>query len=99
MRTLFSRHGLHPRLQAIKLLASLTYPLKITKGSDYATSRHIPQPTSCQHLTRRWAQQRVLRVQVEPKVEAPEPAAQERQSLLPSPQAQGLVAHWHAQGV
>jgi hypothetical protein len=29
---LFSRHGLHPRLQAIKLLASLTYPLKITKG-------------------------------------------------------------------
>jgi hypothetical protein len=31
-RTLFSRHGLHPRLQAIKLLASLTYPLKITKG-------------------------------------------------------------------
>jgi hypothetical protein len=31
-RTLFSRHGLYPRLQAIKLLASLTYPLKRTKG-------------------------------------------------------------------
>jgi hypothetical protein len=29
--TLFSHHGLDPRLQAIKLLASLTYPLKITK--------------------------------------------------------------------
>jgi hypothetical protein len=29
---LFSCYGLHPRLQAIKLLASLTYPLKITKG-------------------------------------------------------------------
>jgi hypothetical protein len=32
-RTLFSRHGLHLRLQATKLLASLTYPLKKTKGS------------------------------------------------------------------
>jgi hypothetical protein len=31
-RTWFPRHGLHPRLQAIKLLVSLTYPLKITKG-------------------------------------------------------------------
>jgi hypothetical protein len=31
-RTLFSHHGLHPRLQAIKLLVCLTYPLKITKG-------------------------------------------------------------------
>jgi hypothetical protein len=33
MRTLFSRHGLHPWLQAIKLLVSLTYPLKITMTS------------------------------------------------------------------
>jgi hypothetical protein len=31
-RDLFSRYGLHPRLQAIKVLASLTYQLKITKG-------------------------------------------------------------------
>jgi hypothetical protein len=31
-RTLFSRHGIHSRLQAIKLLACLTYPLKIIKG-------------------------------------------------------------------
>jgi hypothetical protein len=31
MRTLFSRHGLHLRLQATKLFASITYPLKITK--------------------------------------------------------------------
>jgi hypothetical protein len=31
---LFSCHGLHPRLQAIKLLASLTYPLKRTKGQS-----------------------------------------------------------------
>jgi hypothetical protein len=32
MRTLFSHRGLHPRLQAIKVLANLTYPLKIMKG-------------------------------------------------------------------
>jgi hypothetical protein len=32
MRALFSHHGLHPRLQAIIILVSLTYPLKITKG-------------------------------------------------------------------
>jgi hypothetical protein len=32
-RTLFSRHKLHLRLQAIKLLASLTYPLEIKKVS------------------------------------------------------------------
>jgi hypothetical protein len=31
-RTLFSRRGLYLRLQAIKLLDSLTYPLKMTKG-------------------------------------------------------------------
>jgi hypothetical protein len=30
---MLSRHGLHLRLQATKLLASLTYPLKITKVS------------------------------------------------------------------
>jgi hypothetical protein len=34
MGTLFSCHGLHLRLQAIKLLASLTYPLKRTKGQS-----------------------------------------------------------------
>jgi hypothetical protein len=45
------------------------------------------------------AQQRVLRVQVEPEAEAPEPAAQERQSPLPSRQARGFAIHWHARGV
>jgi hypothetical protein len=84
---LFSRHVLHPRLQAIKLLASLTYPLKMTKGLEYATSRHVPKPISHQHLTWHQAQQQVLQVLVEPKAEAPEPTAQERQSLLPSPKA------------
>jgi hypothetical protein len=44
-RTLFSHHGLHPRLQAIKLLASLTHPLKITN------SKSIPHlDTSCNVL-------------------------------------------------
>jgi hypothetical protein len=37
-RTLFSRHGLHLRLQATKLLGSLTYPLKITKVSPLCLS-------------------------------------------------------------
>jgi hypothetical protein len=32
MGALLSRHGLHPRSQAIKLLVSLTYEIKITKG-------------------------------------------------------------------
>jgi hypothetical protein len=31
---LCSLHGLHPRLQAIKLLASLTYSLTTTKGQS-----------------------------------------------------------------
>jgi hypothetical protein len=31
VKTMFSRRGLHPRLQAIKLLASLTHPLKRQK--------------------------------------------------------------------
>jgi hypothetical protein len=37
-RTLFSHHGLHPRLQATKLLVILTYPIKITKGQ---TTLHL----------------------------------------------------------
>jgi hypothetical protein len=40
--TLFSCHGLHMRLQAIKLLANLTHPLKITNGQStmYPTTHH-----------------------------------------------------------
>jgi hypothetical protein len=100
MRTLFSRHVLRPRLQAIKLLASITYPLKIIKGPlTYATSRYVRQPTSHQHPTQRWGQQRVLWVQVAPEAKAPKPAAQERQSLLPSPHARGPAARWRARGI
>jgi hypothetical protein len=43
-RNLFSRHGLHLRLKAIKLLASLTYPLKRTKGQT------IPHPDTSHNL-------------------------------------------------
>jgi hypothetical protein len=43
-RTLFPRHGLHPRLQAIKLLASQTYQLKRTKGQP------TPHPTTSHDL-------------------------------------------------
>jgi hypothetical protein len=44
MRILFPRHGLHPRLQAIKLLASLTYPLKIIKCQT------MPHPDTSHNL-------------------------------------------------
>jgi hypothetical protein len=37
---LFSHHVLYLRLQVIKLLASLTYPLKITKGQS-TTHPHL----------------------------------------------------------
>jgi hypothetical protein len=43
-RTLLPCHGLHPRLQAIKLLASLTYSLKITKGQT------MPHPDTFHNL-------------------------------------------------
>jgi hypothetical protein len=39
---MFSRHGLYSRLQAINLLASLTHPLKTTKGQTI----HIQTPPS-----------------------------------------------------
>jgi hypothetical protein len=44
MRTLFSRHRLYPWLQATKLLASLTYPLKITKRQT------MPHPDKSHNL-------------------------------------------------
>jgi hypothetical protein len=43
-RTMFSRYDLHLRLQAIKLLASLTYSLKIPKGQS------TPHPNSSHNL-------------------------------------------------
>jgi hypothetical protein len=52
----------HPRLQAIKLLASLTYPLKITKGQPNSHPPH-QHPTRCRA---QWG----LRVRVVPEVEA-----------------------------
>jgi hypothetical protein len=93
-RTLFSRHGLHPRLQAIKLLVSLTYPLKIIKGQP------LPHPTSPRPTPhRRPTQCRAQWVRVAPGAGTPKPAAQVRRSPQPSPRAQGPAAHSRAQGV
>jgi hypothetical protein len=97
MGVLISRHGLHPRSQAIKLLVSLTYPLKITKGQPRSHPT-TPQPTPHRHPTQSRAQ-RLLRVRVAPRATMPEPATQVRQSLLPSPRAQDQAAHWRARGV
>jgi hypothetical protein len=85
---LLSRHGLHPMLQAIKLLVSLTYPLKITKGQlipHPTTLRPTPHRCSTQHRA-----QQGLWVQVAPKAVTTEPTAQVRRSLLPSPRDQGV---------
>jgi hypothetical protein len=61
-------------VQAIKLLASLTYPLKIIKGQSIPASYHDLRPTPHRHPTLRQAQ-RVLRVWVAPNAEAPRAAA------------------------
>jgi hypothetical protein len=55
-RALLSRHRLHPRLEAIKLLVSLTYPLKITKGEPLSQPT-TPRPTPHRRLTHHRAQQ------------------------------------------
>jgi hypothetical protein len=75
-RSLLSRLGLHLRLQAIKLLASLTYLLKRIKGQSLPHPT-TPRPTPRRHPTQRWAQ-RVLQVHVVPEAEASEPATQVR---------------------
>jgi hypothetical protein len=48
--TLFSRHGLYPMLHAIKLLISLTYPLKITKGCNTPATPGLAVVTSVSPL-------------------------------------------------
>jgi hypothetical protein len=53
-RILFSHHGLHPRIQAIKLLPSLTYPLKTIKGQSNScpTTHHDLLLIDIQHDVR-----------------------------------------------
>jgi hypothetical protein len=95
MKILFSHHGLHPRLQATKILASLTHLLKRAKGQS------IPHPTTPRPTPRRRLKQRRAPqspwVRVAPETATPEPTAQG--SLLPSPRAQGPAARWRAHGV
>jgi hypothetical protein len=72
-------------------------PTLKNKGLTNPTSYLILWPTSHRHLTRRWAQWG-LRVRVVPGAATRESTTQVRRSLLPSPQARGPSARWHAQG-
>jgi hypothetical protein len=92
-RTLFLCRGLHPRLQAIKLLASLTQSTQNFVSSHPTSTR----PSLHQCLT--WHQSPCGRqAQVVPAPEAPTAAAQGWRSSLPSPQAQHPAPPHGAQG-
>jgi hypothetical protein len=66
------------------------------KSQSIMPFQPVPPPTPRQYLTLRRAQRvlQALRVRV-----APEAAARDRRSSLPSPQAQGTTARCGAQGV
>jgi hypothetical protein len=86
-----------------QLFVSLTYPLKITKVSPPCLPT-CPSPTPRQHLTPHRAQQvlqalQALRVQAAPEAKAPEAAARDQQSSLPSARGQGPAARRGARGV
>jgi hypothetical protein len=83
-RTLFSYRGLHMRLQAIKLLASLTQSIQNFVSSHPTSTR--PSPHQCP-IWLRSPQGR--QAQVVPAPKAPIAAAQGWRSSPPSPQA------WH----
>jgi hypothetical protein len=92
-RTLLSRRGLHPRLQAIKLLASLT------QSTQNFVSPHpiVMRPSSHQRPT--WHQSprgRQAQVVVVPEVLTA--TARGRQSFPPSPQAWHPVSPRGSQG-
>jgi hypothetical protein len=79
------------------LLASLTYPLKRTKG-QFVPHPTTPRPTPHRCPTQRRAP-RGLRVWVVPEAATPEPTTPARRALLPSPRAQGPAAQWRPQRV
>jgi hypothetical protein len=92
-RTLFSRRGSHLRLQAIKLLASLTQSTQNFVPSHPTSMR--PSPHQC--LT--WHQSpRGRQAQVVPVPEALTSAARGRRSSPPSPQAWCPVSPRGSQG-
>jgi hypothetical protein len=92
-RTLFSRRGLHLRLQAIKLLASLNQSTQIFVSSRPTSMRPSPRQRPTWHRSPRGRQDQVV-----PTPEAPIAAAQGWRSSPPSPQARHLAPLHGAQG-
>jgi hypothetical protein len=92
-RTLFSRHGSHPRLQAIKLLASLTLSTQNFISPHPTSVRPSPHQRPTWHRSPQGRQ-----AQVVPVPEAPIAAAQGWRSSLPSPQARRPAPPHGAQG-
>jgi hypothetical protein len=93
MRTLFSRRGSHPRLQAIKLLASLTQSTQNFVSSHPTSTRPSPHQCPTWHRSPRGRQAQVVHV-----TEALIAAARGRRSSLPSPQAQRPTSPHGSQG-
>jgi hypothetical protein len=92
-RTLFSRHGSHLRLQAIKLLARLTQSTQNFVSPHPMSTRPSPHRCLTWHRSPRGRQ-----AQVVPAPEAPTAATQGWRSSLPSPKAQHPAPPCGAQG-
>jgi hypothetical protein len=92
-RTLFSRRGLHPRLQAINLLASLTQSTQNLVSPHPIAMRPSPHRCPTWHQSPKGRQAQVVPV---PKALAA--AARGRRSSPPSPQAQCPASPSGSQG-
>jgi hypothetical protein len=92
-RNLFSRRGLHLRLQAIKLLASLTQSTQNFITSHPTSTRPSPHQRLTWHRSPRGRQ-----AQVVPTPEAPTTATQGWRSSMPTPQARHPTPPHGAQG-
>jgi hypothetical protein len=92
-RTLFSCRGSHPRLQAIKLLASLIQSTQNFVSLYPTSTRPSPHRRPIWHRSPRGWQARVA-----PAPKAPSAAAQGWRSSSPSPQARHPVPPGGAQG-
>jgi hypothetical protein len=92
-RTLFSRCGSHPRLQAIKLLASLTQSTQNFVSSHPTSTRPSPHQCPTWHQSPRGRQAQVL-----PVPDALTFAARGQRSSPPSPQARRPVSPCGSQG-
>jgi hypothetical protein len=88
VRTLFTHHGLHPVLQATKLLASPPYPLKRSKSQPILRSYYNPSSNHRPLQTSARPHRGSPRVWVAPKTIACEPGARGWHSTPPSRSAQ-----------